>query len=147
MKASEVIKSDCIIEITENNKNLLNEFLTNNIPTAFRYYNNRTIDVIKNHIITVLFLDKNLHIGYAHIDYDDNKYWFGICILENHQNKGYGIKMMNYIFNHEKIKYINKIYLTVDKTNQIAINLYKKYKFYIVEEKDNYFMMCFSNSK
>ena len=93
-------------------------------------------------IITLILIDDNLPVGYAHIDYDDNKYWFGVCILENYQGKGYGKKIMEYIFNDERIKNIDNIYLTVDKINYIAISLYKKYNFYIVEEKDTYFMMC-----
>ena len=131
-----------IIEITENNNYLLNEFLNNSIPGTFRYFNKRSINVIKNHIITLILIDDNLPVGYAHIDYDDNKYWFGVCILENYQGKGYGKKIMEYIFNDERIKNIDNIYLTVDKINYIAISLYKKYNFYIVEEKVTYFMMC-----
>ena len=130
-----------IIEITENNNYLLNGFLNNSIPGTFRYFNKRSINVIKNHIITLILIDDNLPVGYAHIDYDD-KYWFGVCILDNYQGKGYGKKIMEYIFNHERIKNIDNIYLTVDKVNYIAISLYKKYNFYIVEEKDTYFMMC-----
>jgi ribosomal protein S18 acetylase RimI-like enzyme len=49
--------------------------------------------------------------------------------------------MMEYIFNHDKIKNIGKIHLTVDKINDIAINLYKKFDFYIIEEKDSYVTM------
>ena len=131
-----------IIEITENNNYLLNEFLNNSIPGTFRYFNKRSINVIKNHIITLILIDDNLPVGYAHIDYDDNKYWFGVCILENYQGKGQGKKIREYIFNDERIKNIDNIYLTVDKINYIAISLYKKYNFYIVEEKDTYFMMC-----
>ena len=130
-----------IIEITENNNYLLNEFLNNNMHVTFKYFNKRSINVISNYLITLILIDDNLPVGYAHIDYDDNKYWFGICILENYQGKGYGKKIMEYIFNHEKIKNIDNIYLTVDKINYIAINLYKKYNFYIIEENDSYFMM------
>jgi ribosomal protein S18 acetylase RimI-like enzyme len=136
-----------IVEINENNNYLLKEYLNNTLPNTFRYFNKRTIDVIKNHIITLILIDDNLPVGYAHIDYDDNKYWFGICILDKYQGNGYGKKIMEYIFNHEKIKHIDKIYLTVDKINTIAVNLYKKYNFYIVEEKDSYFKMCFSKLK
>jgi ribosomal protein S18 acetylase RimI-like enzyme len=131
-----------IVEITGKNTNLLHNFILNNkLPNTFRYFNKRTIDVIKNHIITLILIDDNLPVGYAHIDYDDNKYWFGICILENYQGKGYGKKIMEYIFNHEKIKNIDNIYLTVDKINYIAISLYKKYNFYIIEENASYFKM------
>jgi ribosomal protein S18 acetylase RimI-like enzyme len=136
-----------IIEITENNNYLLNEFLNNSIPGTFRYFNKRSVNVISNHLITLILIDNNLPVGYAHIDYDDNKYWFGICILENYQGKGYGKKLMEYIFNHKKITNIDKIYLTVDKINDIAINLYKKYNFNIIEENDSYIKMCLSKLK
>ena len=133
-----------IVEINKDNRFLINDFLNNNIPSTFRYFNKRTLDVLNNHIITILLLDGNLPVGYAHIDVDDNKYWFGICILDKYQGKGYGKKIMEYIFNHEKIKNIDKIYLTVDKINTGAIYLYHKFKFSIIEEKDSYYIMCYS---
>ena len=137
---------DNIVEINENNNYLITKFLNNNIPSTFRYFNKRTIDVIKNHIITIILIVDNLPVGYAHIDYDD-KYWFGICILHEYQGKGYGKKIMQYIFNNEKIKTIDKIYLTVDKINTIAIKLYTNFGFYNIDEKDYYFTMCYSKVK
>lgn len=131
-----------IIEITQSNISLLDYFIQHSIfPPTFRYFNKRTSDVIKNHVITIILMDSNLPIGYAHIDFDDNKNWFGICILENYQGKGYGKKIMEYIFNHEKINNLNEIYLTVDKINIVAINLYLKFNFIIIDEKETYFMM------
>jgi ribosomal protein S18 acetylase RimI-like enzyme len=90
-------------------------------------------------------LNLSIPIGYAHIDFDDNKYWFGICILENYQNKGYGKEIMTYIFNQEKIKQLDQIYLTVDKINAAAIHLYKKFNFDVIHETDTYFMMRFTS--
>ena len=134
-----------IIEITEQNKVLLNNFILNNkLPDTFRYFNKRNIDVINNHLITIILLDKEIPFGYAHIDFDDNKNWFGICILEEYQGKGYGKKVMEYIFNNEKIKNIDKIYLTVDKINTVAIKLYTNFDFTIIDEKETYFTMCYS---
>ena len=134
-----------IIEITEQNKVLLNNFILNNkLPYTFRYFNKRNLNVINNHLITIILLDKDLPVGYAHIDFDDNKYWLGICILEEYQGKGYGKKIMEYIFNNEKIKNIDKIYLTVDKINTVAIKLYTNFDFTIIDEKETYFTMCYS---
>ena len=135
-----------IIEITEQNKVLLNNFILNNkLPDTFRYFNKRNIDVIKNHLITIILLDKELPFGYAHIDFDDNKYWFGICILENYQGNGYGKKIMEYIFNNEKIKNIDKIYLTVDKINTVAIKLYTNFDFIVNEDFETYYKMIIIN--
>ena len=39
----------------------------------FRYYHSRTVDVIRNHIVTiVLTLNDNI-IGYGHLDYEKDK--------------------------------------------------------------------------
>lgn len=136
-----------IIEITENNITLLNNFILNKLPNTFRYFNKRSSDVINNHLLTIILHDKEIPVGYSHIDFDDNKYWFGICILDNYQNKGYGKKIMNYIFNNENIKKIEKIFLTVDKINTVAIHLYKKFNFVIIDENENYFTMCYEKNK
>ena len=129
-----------IIEIDNNNIHYLNTFLLNYLPSTFIYFNTRNIDIIKNHIITIILLDDELPIGYAHIDYE-NKYWLGICILKDYQGKGLGNIMIEYILNHEKITVLNNIYLTVDSTNEYAIKLYKKFNFNIVEVTDNYYIM------
>jgi len=129
-----------IIEIDNNNIDYLNKFLLNNLPSTFRYFNTRNIDIIKNHIITIILLDDELPVGYAHIDYE-NKYWLGICILEHYQGRGFGKKVIEYICNNEKIKNINEIYLSVDKINENAIKLYKFFNFKIVEEHEHLYIM------
>jgi ribosomal protein S18 acetylase RimI-like enzyme len=135
-----------IIEITENNNYLLHNFLNNNIPSTFRYFNKRTIDVIKNHIITIILLVDNISVGYAHIDLYDDKHWFGICILDKYQGSGYGKKIMHYIFNNEKIKNIDEIYLTVNKINTFAIRLYTTFHFYNIDEEETYYKMLRKNN-
>jgi ribosomal-protein-alanine N-acetyltransferase len=130
-----------IIEL--NNKNIiyLENFLKNNIPDTFRYFSKRNIDVIDNHLLTIVLLKDDESVGYAHIDFDDNKYWFGICIIPEYQGKGYGKLMMEYLFNNKKLENINEIYLTVDKININAIGLYKKFNFNILSEKETYYLM------
>jgi len=129
-----------IIEIDESNNHYLPTFLVNDIPSTFRYFKTRSVNILKNHILTIMLLDTELPIGYAHIDYQD-KYWLGICILDAYQGNGLGNKMMEYILNHEKIKVLDDIYLTVDSTNENAIKLYKKFNFKIVEVMENVYVM------
>lgn len=129
-----------IVEIDETNSHYLSTFLVNVLPSTFRYFKTRSINIIKNHILTVMLLEYENPIGYAHIDYED-KYWLGICILDAYQGKGLGNKMMKYIFEHEKITGLNDIYLTVDSTNENAIKLYKKFNFIIVEPTGNSYIM------
>ena len=136
-----------IIEITKSNKELLAKFIADNhkIANTFRYFDKRTIDVIDNHILTVLLIDDNDNdniIGYGHIDYDE-KYWLGICIINEHIGKGYGKLIMNYILNHENVKNCKSIHLAVDKSNEIALKLYKKYDFKFVKDCGTYYLMNF----
>lgn len=136
-----------IIEVKQHNKEILDTFIVNNIfPNTFRYFNKRTSDVINYHVVTLLLMNDETPVGYAHIDFDCDKNWFGICILGKYQGKGFGKLMMEYIFNIEKVKNIDKIYLTVDKVNNVAIKLYEKYDFNIIDEKNSYFTMVKNKS-
>ena len=130
-----------IIEIDETNSHYITTFLSNDIPSTFRYFKSRSIDIIKNHVLTIVLLnEQQIPVGYAHID-NENKFWLGICILETYHGMGLGSKMLEYIFNHNKIKVLNEIYLTVDTVNTNAIKLYKKFDFNIVKERDNIYVM------
>jgi perosamine synthetase len=132
-----------IIEINHSNIDLLSQFLSNPLPPTFRYFEKRNIDIIKNHVITLLLMKEKEPIGYAHIDYDKNsdRYWFGICILQQYQNKGYGGLLINNILAESKMKQINNIYLTVDNINTYAIKLYLKHNFNIIDKNDNFTTM------
>ena len=131
-----------IIEINENNNFYLKEFISEITSDTFRYYQKRDITIIKNHLLTIILLNnENKICGYAHIDNEDNKYWFGIYIYEKYQNKGLGNKIMKYIFNYLKIKNINEIYLTVDNINTNAIKLYKKNNFNEILKNDKFILM------
>jgi perosamine synthetase len=131
-----------IIEINSYNINLLNEFIidikNNDNNDKFRYYNNRNISIIANHIITILLFDiENIPIGYLHIDYNNNKYWLGIYIKEKFRNKKIGDLLIKYVLTHKKLNYILKINLTVDKDNENAIKLYKNNGFTIINNDDD----------
>jgi GNAT superfamily N-acetyltransferase len=136
-----IFKNINFLEITNKNKNILLNFLNNDIPDTFRYYNKRPIDVIENHILTIVLINDTENIGYAHIDSEKEDYWFGICILEKYQNLKFGTKIMDFIFNNEKIKKLNKIKLSVDKKNIFAIKLYHKFNFKIKEEYHETYIM------
>lgn len=126
------------------NKNiyLLKEFIQNEKSENFRYYKNRNIEVIKNHILTLILTNeiKNI-IGYGHLDSEENKIWLGICVCENYRGKGYGKKIMNYILGFAKNNNLEKIHLTVDKNNIIAKKLYEKKNFIVEKENENFFEM------
>ena len=141
-----------IIEIKEDNKLLLDNFITKIRQINdknFRYYNKRDTSIIKNHIITVLLFDtsdKNIDkaaIGYAHIDYDNDKYWFGIYIDKEYRCKQIGDLLLKYIISNNKLFNLNEINLSVDIDNINAIKLYKNNGFKIVnnENINTYYLM------
>lgn len=132
-----------VVEINNSNIDMLSCFLSNSLPPTFRYFESRTIDSIKNHIITLLIMKDKDAIGYTHIDYDKNSkiYWLGICILENYHNKGYGNFLINTILAKSRMKQINKIHLTVDNTNIYAIKLYLKHNFKEIQKNEKFITM------
>ena len=110
----------------------------------FRYFKNRTMAALNNHLCTFLYYSKNYPTGYCHLDVEDGKLWLGICVSENYTNMGIGRKMMDRLmeeFNRQKN--YNSLHLTVDKDNSSAIHIYKSYGFEIDKNYDNHkhFMM------
>lgn len=104
---------------------------------TFRYYEKRNLKVINNHICTILFEDNNKLIGYGHLDKENDIVWLGIMVADNLKGKGYGKKILSQLIT----KYDSDIFLTVDKDNQSATSLYKKFGFIIIEEKDFFYKM------
>ena len=127
--------------INESNIHLLKKFIANEKSESFRYYRNRSTDVIKNHILTLILTGENQNIiGYGHLDLEE-RVWLGICICEEFRRKGFGKTVMNYLIEYAKEKDIGDIYLTVDRNNTVAKALYEKYDFFVEEETDELFKM------
>lgn len=130
------------IEINKTNINLLKTFIALNDSNTFRYYDKRDVNVIQNHIVTLITVDDSMNniIGYGHLDADSN-IWLGICILKNYRGKGYGNKIMEKLISIAYTHQVEKITLTVDKTNKSAIMLYNKFGFIIDKECTSYYIM------
>ena len=138
-----------VIEITNININYLISFLQNEFPSSFRYFNNKTPEqIIKNHYKTLIYIENDDPIGYAHIDYDiiNNKYWFGICVISNYYGKGIGTKLIIKILEYFTNSNIDKLHLTVDKNNIIAYKMYLKKGFKIERETDTIYIMSLTKN-
>lgn len=138
-----------VIEITQINIQYLEAFLNNTFPSSFRYFINKTsYDIIKNHYKTLLYIDNEAPIGYAHIDYDivNNKYWFGICVLSEYQQHGIGTTLIKRVLEIFKESNIDSLYLTVDKSNSVAYTIYQKYGFKVLRETDTIHIMSLTKS-
>ena len=68
------------------------------MPDTFRYFNSRSINIIKNHIVTIVGIVDELPIAYGHIDNEYNINWLGICVLKEFHGNGYGKKILNYVY-------------------------------------------------
>ena len=107
--------------------------MENTIPQNFRYFVNRDLNCIKNHLVTYLGYLENKPIAYGHLDKEDNNVWLGLCILENQQGMGFGKEMLNYLIDFSYKNSIKEIKLTIDIDNFKALNLYLKHMlFYLL---------------
>ena len=64
---------------------------------------------------------------------------FLIAVKEKYRNKGLGYKILNYCIQNAKREGIKKFSLHVSANNEIAIKLYKKLGFEIIQIIDNYY--------
>lgn len=123
--------------------NLLKLFLNNEMPDTFRYFKRRSVEILENHILTIIITEKGIPIGYAHIDYDkeQDRYWLGICILNNYQGKGFGSHLMKFILTHNSISHLKVIHLSVDNINLIAKKMYLNNGFKEIYNNNNFSIM------
>lgn len=107
-------------------------------PPNFRYFRTRVFqEAIKSHLVTLLYTSNDdRDVGYAHIDMDttSGRAYFGICILPEYQSQGIGKLLIEAALR----LHTGRLYLTVDKDNTKAINLYKKYNFICIENTATY---------
>ncbi len=136
-----------IIAIKKETYPLLQKFIEKDHPISFRYFETRNIDVVNNHIITLIGEINQEPIAYAHIDHENGINWIGICILQQEQGKKYGKQIFASL-----IKYIHEndtpnVQLSVDVDNYRAINLYLKNDFKITQIYQKYYIMKLNNYK
>ena len=120
-------KKETIFEYANNLSNeeidRINNYVTNNIPDYLDNYNNI---VINNKIIGCLLIT----------NIDDGILLDEIYLEEEYRNKGIGTSIIKNIIDNN-----SNIYLWVYKLNKQAINLYKKLGFIIIDETDTRYYM------
>lgn len=130
------------VEISISNCNLISNFILsiNEGKKSFRYFEKRPIDIVSNHIETLLMCDKDTNegIAYGHLDSDDNgKVWLGIAIADNYIGQGLGRKMIVKLLENATKKKLKEIWLSVDKNNEAAKNLYESVGFVYMYDKND----------
>ena len=130
-----------IVFIKKENIHLLENFLLNigEASKTFRYFDKRSIDDIRNHIVTLLLVDNKTPVAYGHLEDADQTIWLGICVLPKYSRNGYGKIMMQALIEEAKNAHFKNITLTVDKLNLPAIALYESFDFDKVNESETYY--------
>lgn len=132
-----------IVEINEKNIFLLENFISNmgSSNKTFRYFQKRSLDCIKNHLLCCVLLKDGQSIAYGHLDQDGKNIWLGVCVIEKQTGCGYGKKIMSYLTNFAKSNNLQKIRLSVDKNNHNAINMYISFGFIEKSRTNNFIFM------
>lgn len=112
----------------------------NNGIKTFRYFNKRSFEIVNNHLVCELLFIDNEPVGYYHIEEENGVFWFGIIVSDLHIGKGISKIIMERAIDKSNVLNID-LFLSVDKNNQIAFNLYKNNKFYVVKETELYYIM------
>ncbi len=129
-----------LVRISNENTALLEQFLQNAASSLqqFRYFNKRSFDVLKNHIVTFILEEDGNALAYGHLDKESEIVWLGICIIESRRGQGLGIRMMEELLKFADENKIQRIKLAVDNDNLTAQSLYKKFGFVKSEQHEIY---------
>jgi len=101
-----------------------------NSGETFRYFANRPLSVIENHVVTILAVnEKDYPVGYGHLDLENDQVWLGICVAQMERGHGIGKMLMQFLLAEADRHLITTVYLSVDQNNTPAIKLYRKFGF------------------
>lgn len=131
-----MVKDISLVDVYSDNTSLIKEFLEGASESikSFRYFENRPLSIVSNHIKTVIAIYDNQPVGYGHLDKELNNIWFGVAISDNFKGKGIGKKIMSYLINYADYSDVIELKLSVDTDNIIALKMYEKFGF-VVEKK------------
>lgn len=120
-----------IVRVNDSNLDMLENFISNlgDAAKSFRYFNHRNINMIKNHLLTLLILKDGRPVAYGHLDSENGIVWLGVCVLSHFQGQGLSNMIMSELIDFAKKNEVKKIHLTVDNDNANAIYLYEKFGF------------------
>lgn len=107
------------------------------------YNEDQIVNELKNNPYTKYLIYTNQNeelVGF--LKYDDIYERFEISyfeVVEKERNKGIGSKLLEHLIKIAKNKKIENITLEVREKNEVAITTYKKYNFYPVAIRKNYY--------
>lgn len=104
---------------------------------SFRYFQNRSLDVVRNHDVSILLETASAPIGYGHIETESGVSWLGIAVAEGYAGKGWGKLIMTKLISDAMSAAISRLHLKVDRANFSAVGLYQSFGFVAVETKSD----------
>lgn len=124
--------------ITASNRELLDAFVANELPSTFRYFTKRAVDTcLATHTATLVAMDGTRPVAYAHLD----DRWLGVCVLPEAQGRGYGSFLVRCIMDIAWQLGVSEVRLTVDHDNQVAYRMYCQLGFVVQDSTDTYYCM------
>ncbi len=123
-----------------NGKSELADFIREMVAgkSTFRYFQNRSIDVIHSHEATILLRKNGCTIAYGHLERQSCRLWLGIAVADAYIGQGWGKLMMLELVREAISLGFTKISLRVDHENTVAHRLYKQIGFKdVLENGDN----------
>tara|TARA_Y100001973_G_C5156100_1_gene310843 strand:+ start:16 stop:438 length:423 start_codon:yes stop_codon:yes gene_type:complete len=129
-----------IIRVNKEDRQLIHRFLVNagtNTLRSFTYFDSRGLDVLDNHVVTLVLEDDDESIiGYGHLDKEDETVWLGIALSQGHKGKGLGKVIMNALISSASEEGVDEIKLSVYRDNVPAQRLYEKFGFKLSDETE-----------
>ena len=132
--------------ISSENIHLVKSFLTllGDGTESFRYFARRPVEIVLNHLLTVVLLDgQESPVAYGHLDKEGIHLWLGIAVAQKAQGSGLGKMMLHHLIDYARTRGELSITLTVDKHNTKAIRLYEANNFVRTLEKDHYYQYLY----
>ena len=129
MVRPKLISMHTFITVSKLNRDLVKKFLSGAGTSLlkFRYFNKRPIDVLDDHLLTLVMCDEKENVvAYGHLDKEGEEVWLGIAVAENEKRKGLGRMMMKELIAGARELRLDRIQLAVDLDNEAAISMYKK---------------------
>lgn len=81
----------------------------------------------------------NNYAGYGQVLFIDNNYYIAnFGLINKYRSKGYGEIFLSFLIKRARAFGINKIYIKVDRANEVALHLYKKIGFKYFKELNIY---------
>ena len=129
-----------VVHLSSKDRNIIREFLNNagSSLTSFRYFDSRPFEILDVHKATFMLLSEDKPVCYGHLDFEDDRVWLGLAVIDSLQGFGLGKLMMQLLLSEAKLQKISQVWLSVDNENTVAIGLYDKLGFKQISINDRY---------